>query len=157
MKNFSTIFTQVLRKHNVSRKELSQASGVSQSSISEYCRGNRTPEMGRLQSLVRALVGIGKRQAAIDLIQATTGVYLKQLDRPQTSFKDALEVLTTDYNISYYLIAKGMEITSTAAYKWSTGAQPKYSSFIRILAAVEAANPTAKIRLVALLFGGVPT
>ena len=110
--NFKEVLNEYLKELNCSSKKLSNESGLSESVISRYRSGERTPVKNseQLNKLTNALFNIakdsGKNKYTLDKIVSDFNSVLTSDDFDYTTFSNNLNTLITSLNINTHEMSK---------------------------------------------------
>ena len=110
--NFKEVLNKYLKELNCSSKKLSNESGLSESVISRYRSGERTPVKNseQLNKLTKALFNIakdnGKNKYTFDKIESDFNSVLTSDDFDYTIFSNNLNTLITSLNINTHEMSK---------------------------------------------------
>lgn len=110
--NFKEVLNKYLKELNCSSKKLSNESGLSESVISRYRSGERTPlkNSEQLNKLTKALFNIakdsGKNKYTFDKIVSDFNSVLTSNDFDYTTFSNNLNTLITSLNINTHEMSK---------------------------------------------------
>ena len=110
--NFKEVLNEYLKELNCSSKKLSNESGLSESVISRYRSGERTPlkNSEQLNKLTKALFNIakesGKNKYTFDKIVCDFNIALPSDDFDYTTFSNNLNTLITSLNINTHEMSK---------------------------------------------------
>ena len=110
--NFKEVLNEYLKELNCSSKKLSNESGLSESVISRYRSGERTPlkNSKQLNKLTKALFNIakdsGKNKYTLDKIVSDFNIALPSDDFDYTTFSNNLNTLITSLNINTHEMSK---------------------------------------------------
>lgn len=110
--NFKEVLNEYLKELNCSSKKLSNESGLSESVISRYRSGERTPVKNseQLNKLTKALFNIakdsGKNKYTLDKIVSDFNSTLASDDFDYTTFSNNLNTLITSLNINTHEMSK---------------------------------------------------
>ena len=110
--NFKEVLNEYLKELNCSSKKLSNESGLSESVISRYRSGERTPVKNseQLNKLTKALFNIakdsGKNKYTLDKIVSDFNIALPSDDFDYTAFSNNLNTLITSLNINTHEMSK---------------------------------------------------
>ena len=110
--NFKEVLNEYLKELNCSSKKLSNESGLSESVISRYRSGERTPVKNseQLNKLTKALFNIakdnGKNKYTFDKIESDFNIALPSDDFDYTTFSNNLNTLITSLNIDTHEMSK---------------------------------------------------
>ena len=110
--NFKEVLNEYLKELNCSSKKLSNESGLSESVISRYRSGERTPVKNseQLNKLTKALFNIakdnGKNKYTFDKIVSDFNSVLTSDDFDYTTFSNNLNTLITSLNINTHEMSK---------------------------------------------------
>ena len=110
--NFKEVLNKYLKELNCSSKKLSNESGLSESVISRYRSGERTPVKNseQLNKLTKALFNIakdnGKNKYTFDKIESDFNSTLTSDDFDYTTFSNNLNTLITSLNINTHEMSK---------------------------------------------------
>ncbi len=110
--NFKEVLNKYLKELNCSSKKLSNESGLSESVISRYRSGERTPVKNseQLNKLTKALFNIakdnGKNKYTFDKIESDFNSVLPSDDFDYTTFSNNLNTLITSLNINTHEMSK---------------------------------------------------
>ena len=110
--NFKEVLNEYLKELNCSSKKLSNESGLSESVISRYRSGERTPVKNseQLNKLTKALFNIakdsGKNKYTLDKIVSDFNIALPSDDFDYTTFSNNLNTLITSLNINTHEMSK---------------------------------------------------
>lgn len=110
--NFKEVLNKYLKELNCSSKKLSNESGLSESVISRYRSGERTPVKNseQLNKLTKALFNIakdsGKNKYTLDKIVSDFNSALPSDDFDYTTFSNNLNTLITSLNINTHEMSK---------------------------------------------------
>ena len=110
--NFKEVLNKYLKELNCSSKKLSNESGLSESVISRYRSGERTPlkNSEQLNKLTKALFNIakdsGKNKYTFDKIVSDFNSVLASNDFDYTTFSNNLNTLITSLNINTHEMSK---------------------------------------------------
>ena len=110
--NFKEVLNKYLKELNCSSKKLSNESGLSESVISRYRSGERTPVKNseQLNKLTKALFNIakdsGKNKYTLDKIVSDFNSALASDDFDYTTFSNNLNTLITSLNINTHEMSK---------------------------------------------------
>lgn len=110
--NFKEVLNEYLKELNCSSKKLSNKSGLSESVISRYRSGERTPlkNSEQLNKLTKALFNIakdsGKNKYTFDKIVSDFNIALPSDDFDYTTFSNNLNTLITSLNINTHEMSK---------------------------------------------------
>ena len=110
--NFKEVLNEYLKELNCSSKKLSNESGLSESVISRYRSGERTPVKNseQLNKLTKALFNIakesGKNKYTFDKIVSDFNIALPSDDFDYTTFSNNLNTLITSLNINTHEMSK---------------------------------------------------
>lgn len=110
--NFKEVLNKYLKELNCSSKKLSNESGLSESVISRYRSGERTPlkNSEQLNKLTKALFNIakdnGKNKYTFDKIESDFNITLASDDFDYTTFSNNLNTLITSLNINTHEMSK---------------------------------------------------
>ncbi len=110
--NFKEVLNEYLKELNCSSKKLSNESGLSESVISRYRSGERTPVKNseQLNKLTKALFNIakdnGKNKYTFDKIESDFNSTLASDDFDYTTFSNNLNTLITSLNINTHEMSK---------------------------------------------------
>ena len=110
--NFKEVLNKYLKELNCSSKKLSNESGLSESVISRYRSGERTPlkNSEQLNKLTKALFNIakdsGKNKYTFDKIESDFNSTLTSDDFDYTTFSNNLNTLITSLNINTHEMSK---------------------------------------------------
>lgn len=110
--NFKEVLNKYLKELNCSSKKLSNESGLSESVISRYRSGERTPlkNSEQLNKLTKALFNIakdnGKNKYTFDKIESDFNSVLTSDDFDYTTFSNNLNTLITSLNINTHEMSK---------------------------------------------------
>ena len=110
--NFKEVLNEYLKELNCSSKKLSNESGLSESVISRYRSGERTPVKNseQLNKLTKALFNIakdsGKNKYTLDKIVSDFNSVLTSDDFDYTTFSNNLNTLITSLNINTHEMSK---------------------------------------------------
>lgn len=110
--NFKEVLNKYLKELNCSSKKLSNESGLSESVISRYRSGERTPVKNseQLNKLTKALFNIakdnGKNKYTFDKIESDFNSVLTSDDFDYTTFSNNLNTLITSLNINTHEMSK---------------------------------------------------
>lgn len=110
--NFKEVLNEYLKELNCSSKKLSNESGLSESVISRYRSGERTPVKNseQLNKLTKALFNIakdnGKNKYTFDKIESDFNIALPSDDFDYTTFSNNLNTLITSLNINTHEMSK---------------------------------------------------
>ena len=110
--NFKEVLNEYLKELNCSSKKLSNESGLSESVISRYRSGERTPVKNseQLNKLTKALFNIakdnGKNKYTFDKIESDFNITLASDDFDYTTFSNNLNTLITSLNINTHEMSK---------------------------------------------------
>lgn len=110
--NFKEVLNKYLKELNCSSKKLSNESGLSESVISIYRSGERTPVKNseQLNKLTKALFNIakdnGKNKYTLDKIVSDFNIALPSDDFDYTTFSNNLNTLITSLNINTHEMSK---------------------------------------------------
>ena len=110
--NFKEVLNKYLKELNCSSKKLSNESGLSESVISRYRSGERTPVKNseQLNKLTKALFNIakdnGKNKYTLDKIVSDFNIALPSDDFDYTTFSNNLNTLITLLNINTHEMSK---------------------------------------------------
>ena len=110
--NFKEVLNKYLKELNCSSKKLSNESGLSESVISRYRSGERTPVKNseQLNKLTKALFNIakdnGKNKYTFDKIESDFNITLASDDFDYTTFSNNLNTLITSLNINTHEMSK---------------------------------------------------
>ena len=110
--NFKEVLNKYLKELNCSSKKLSNESGLSESVISRYRSGERTPVKNseQLNKLTKALFNIakdsGKNKYTFDKIVSDFNSVLTSNDFDYTTFSNNLNTLITSLNINTHEMSK---------------------------------------------------
>ena len=110
--NFKEVLNEYLKELNCSSKKLSNESGLSESVISRYRSGERTPVKNseQLNKLTKALFNIakdsGKNKYTLDNIVSDFNSTLASDDFDYTTFSNNLNTLITSLNINTHEMSK---------------------------------------------------
>ena len=110
--NFKEVLNEYLKELNCSSKKLSNESGLSESVISRYRSGERTPVKNseQLNKLTKALFNIakesGKNKYTFDKIVSDFNIALPSDDFDYTTFSNNLNTLITSLNINIHEMSK---------------------------------------------------
>ena len=110
--NFKEVLNEYLKELNCSSKKLSNESGLSESVISRYRSGERTPlkNSEQLNKLTKALFNIakdsGKNKYTFDKIVSDFNIALPSDDFDYTTFSNNLNTLITSLNINIHEMSK---------------------------------------------------
>ena len=110
--NFKEVLNKYLKELNCSSKKLSNESGLSESVISRYRSGERTPlkNSEQLNKLTKALFNIaknsGKNKYTFDKIVSDFNSVLTSDDFDYTTFSNNLNTLITSLNINTHEMSK---------------------------------------------------
>lgn len=110
--NFKEVLNEYLKELNCSSKKLSNKSGLSESVISRYRSGERTPVKNseQLNKLTKALFNIakdnGKNKYTFDKIESDFNSTLPSDDFDYTTFSNNLNTLITSLNINTHEMSK---------------------------------------------------
>lgn len=110
--NFKKVLNEYLKELNCSSKKLSNESGLSESVISRYRSGERTPVKNseQLNKLTKALFNIakdsGKNKYTLDKIVSDFNSALPSDDFDYTTFSNNLNTLITSLNINTHEMSK---------------------------------------------------
>ena len=109
---FKEVLNKYLKELNCSSKKLSNESGLSESVISRYRNGERTPVKNseQLNKLTKALFNIakdsGKNKYTLDKIVSDFNIALPSDDFDYTTFSNNLNTLITSLNINTHEMSK---------------------------------------------------
>lgn len=110
--NFKEVLNKYLKELDCSSKKLSNESGLSESVISRYRSGERTPVKNseQLNKLTKALFNIakdnGKNKYTLDKIVSDFNIALPSDDFDYTTFSNNLNTLITSLNINTHEMSK---------------------------------------------------
>ena len=110
--NFKEVLNEYLKELNCSSKKLSNESGLSESVISRYRSGERTPlkNSEQLNKLTKALFNIakdnGRNKYTFDKIESDFNSVLTSDDFDYTTFSNNLNTLITSLNINTHEMSK---------------------------------------------------
>ena len=110
--NFKEVLNKYLKELNCSSKKLSNESGLSESVISRYRSGERTPVKSseQLNKLTKALFNIAKdnnkNKYTFDKIESDFNIALPSDDFDYTTFSNNLNTLITSLNINTHEMSK---------------------------------------------------
>ncbi|MDD7132209.1 MAG: helix-turn-helix transcriptional regulator [Firmicutes bacterium] len=110
--NFKEVLNEYLKELNCSSKKLSNESGLSESVISRYRSGERTPlkNSEQLNKLTKALFNIakdsGKNKYTFDKIVSDFNITLASDNFDYTTFSNNLNTLITSLNINIHEMSK---------------------------------------------------
>ena len=110
--NFKEVLNKYLKELDCSSKKLSNESGLSESVISRYRSGERTPVKNseQLNKLTKALFNIakdnGKNKYTFDKIESDFNIALPSDDFDYTTFSNNLNTLITSLNINTHEMSK---------------------------------------------------
>ena len=110
--NFKEVLNEYLKELNCSSKKLSNESGLSESVISRYRSGERTPlkNSEQLNKLTKALFNIAKDSSknkyTLDKIVSDFNIALPNDDFDYTTFSNNLNTLITSLNINTHEMSK---------------------------------------------------
>ena len=110
--NFKEVLNKYLKELNCSSKKLTNESGLSESVISRYRSGERTPVKNseQLNKLTKALFNIakdnGKNKYTLDKIVSDFNIALPSDDFDYTTFSNNLNTLITSLNINTHEMSK---------------------------------------------------
>ena len=110
--NFKEVLNKYLKELDCSSKKLSNESGLSESVISRYRSGERTPlkNSEQLNKLTKALFNIakdnGKNKYTLDKIVSDFNIALPSDDFDYTTFSNNLNTLITSLNINTHEMSK---------------------------------------------------
>lgn len=110
--NFKEVLNEYLKELNCSSKKLSNESGLSESVISRYKSGERTPlkNSEQLNKLTKALFNIakdsGKNKYTFDKIVSDFNITLASDNFDYTTFSNNLNTLITSLNINIHEMSK---------------------------------------------------
>ena len=110
--NFKEVLNEYLKELNCSSKKLSNESGLSESVISRYRSGERTPVKNseQLNKLTKALFNIakdnGNNKYTLDKIVSDFNIALPSDDFDYTTFSNNLNTLITSLNINTHEMSK---------------------------------------------------
>ena len=110
--NFKEVLNEYLKELNCSSKKLSNESGLSESVISRYRSGERTPVKNseQLNKLTKALFNIakdnGKNKYTFDKIESDFNIALPSDNFDYTTFSNNLNTLITSLNINIHEMSK---------------------------------------------------
>ena len=110
--NFKEVLNKYLKELNCSSKKLSNESGLSESVISRYRSGERTPVKNseQLNKLTKALFNIAKdndkNKYTFDKIESDFNIALPSDDFDYTTFSNNLNTLITSLNINTHEMSK---------------------------------------------------
>jgi hypothetical protein len=110
--NFKEVLNKYLKELNCSSKKLSNESGLSESVISRYRSGERTPVKNseQLNKLTKSLFNIakdnGKNKYTFDKIESDFNIALPSDDFDYTTFSNNLNTLITSLNINTHEMSK---------------------------------------------------
>ena len=110
--NFKEVLNEYLKELNCSSKKLSNESGLSESVISRYRSGERTPVKNseQLNKLTNALFNIAKdnnkNKYTFDKIESDFNIALPSDDFDYTTFSNNLNTLITSLNINTHEMSK---------------------------------------------------
>ena len=110
--NFKEVLNEYLKELNCSSKKLSNESGLSESVISRYRSGERTPlkNSEQLNKLTKALFNIakdnGNNKYTLDKIVSDFNIALPSDDFDYTTFSNNLNTLITSLNINTHEMSK---------------------------------------------------
>lgn len=110
--NFKEVLNEYLKELNCSSKKLSNESGLSESVISRYRSGERTPVKNseQLNKLTKALFNIAKDSSknkyTLDKIVSDFNIALPNDDFDYTTFSNNLNTLITSLNINTHEMSK---------------------------------------------------
>lgn len=110
--NFKKVLNEYLKELNCSSKKLSNESGLSESVISRYKSGERTPVKNseQLNKLTKALFNIAKDSSknkyTLDKIVSDFNIALPSDDFDYTTFSNNLNTLITSLNINTHEMSK---------------------------------------------------
>lgn len=110
--NFKEVLNKYLKELNCSSKKLSNESGLSESVISRYRSGERTPVKNseQLNKITKALFNIakdnGKNKYTFDKIESDFNSTLASDDFDYTTFSNNLNTLITSLNINTHEMSK---------------------------------------------------
>lgn len=110
--NFKEVLNKYLKELDCSSKKLSNESGLSESVISRYRSGERTPVKNseQLNKLTKALFNIakdnGKNKYTLDKIESDFNIALPSDDFDYTTFSNNLNTLITSLNINTHEMSK---------------------------------------------------
>lgn len=110
--NFKEVLNEYLKELNCSSKKLSNESGLSESVISRYRSGERTPVKNseQLNKLTKALFNIakdnGKNKYTLNKIVSDFNIALPSDDFDYTTFSNNLNTLITSLNINTHEMSK---------------------------------------------------
>lgn len=110
--NFKEVLNEYLKELNCSSKKLSNESGLSESVISRYRSGERTPVKNseQLNKLTKALFNIAKdndkNKYTFDKIESDFNIALPSDDFDYTTFSNNLNTLITSLNINTHEMSK---------------------------------------------------
>lgn len=110
--NFKEVLNEYLKELNCSSKKLSNESGLSESVISRYKSGERTPVKNseQLNKLTKALFNIAKdndkNKYTFDKIASDFNIALPSDDFDYTTFSNNLNTLITSLNINTHEMSK---------------------------------------------------
>ena len=110
--NFKEVLNKYLKELNCSSKKLSNESGLSESVISRYRSGERTPVKNseQLNKLTKAIFNIakesGKNKYTFDKIESDFNSVLTSDDFDYTTFSNNLNTLITSLNINTHEMSK---------------------------------------------------
>ena len=110
--NFKEVLNKYLKELNCSSKKLSNESGLSESVISRYRSGERTPlkNSEQLNKLTKALFNIakdnGKNKYTFDKIESDFNIALPSDNFDYTTFSNNLNTLITSLNINTHEMSK---------------------------------------------------
>lgn len=110
--NFKEVLNEYLKELNCSSKKLSNESGLSESVISRYRSGERTPlkNSEQLNKLTKAFFNIakdnGKNKYTLDKIVSDFNIALPSDDFDYTTFSNNLNTLITSLNINTHEMSK---------------------------------------------------
>lgn len=110
--NFKEVLNKYLKELNCSSKKLSNESGLSESVISRYRSGERTPVKNseQLNKLTKALFNIakdnGKNKYTFDKIESDFNIALPSDNFDYTTFSNNLNTLITSLNINTHEMSK---------------------------------------------------
>lgn len=110
--NFKEVLNEYLKELNCSSKKLSNESGLSESVISRYRSGERTPlkNSEQLNKLTKALFNIakdsGKNKYTFDKIVSDFNIALPSDNFDYTTFSNNLNTLITSLNINIHEMSK---------------------------------------------------
>ena len=117
----------LLEETGITQSQLSAATGISNSNISDFLKGIHEPSYQALWALLRYF------QCSADYLLGLTDIHTDEPLCEAVPFSQRLREMLKEKNISQQFLIKNMSLSSSVVYKWLAGiSQPSTDALIRL-------------------------